>query len=135
MASTLDVGAAPTDPSGLTTSEDDLDFNVQNIQCNSVQDDYYVHEAFCELPRYTKQTPGNKYTTPDYAKPEMLTCTAQLDDPTFAPWTTRVILDDIYFTAPLDTGASADLMRCDPMLLINSSCTPSMCNLKNTFIS
>jgi Aspartyl protease len=33
--------------------------------------------------------------------------------PTFAPWATRVTLDDIQFAAVLDTGASADLMRPD----------------------
>jgi Aspartyl protease len=30
-----------------------------------------------------------------------------------APWTTRVTLDDVEFTALLDTGAAADLMRPD----------------------
>jgi hypothetical protein len=52
--------------------------------------------------------PGNIYIKPDYAEPEILTCAAHLDDPpTFAPWTTRVMLDDTEFTALLDTNASA----------------------------
>jgi hypothetical protein len=50
----------------------------------------------------------------NYVKPEILACATYLDDPpTFARWTTKVTLDNIEFTALLDTGASADLMRPD----------------------
>jgi Aspartyl protease len=119
-ASTLDVGAALPNPSGLINSEDDTNINVQSILCDEVQDDqddsYLIHEMSNNLPyvNITKQIAGNIYTEPDYVEPEILACAAHLDiPPTFAPWTTKVTLDGIEFAALLDTGASADLMRPD----------------------
>ena len=120
MASTLDVGAALPNPSGLTNSEDDLSINVQSILCDSVQDDqddsYYIHEFSYNLPHdhVAEHVPGNIYTAPDDVEPEILACATHLGDPpTLVPWTTKVTLNDINFTALIDTGASADLMRPD----------------------
>jgi Aspartyl protease len=58
-----------------------------------------------------------------------LDITTLSDDPsTIAPWTTRMIFGKSNFTALLDTGASADVMRpdiADKLKLQRHECTTS----------
>lgn len=99
--SAMDVSTSLPEPCGSPSMTPCFTENSENFICNKIQEEEcQIFEAFVSL---FNETNDSKLDT-----------TTPSDDPsTIAPWTTRVMFGKYGFTALLDTGATADIMRPD----------------------